>query len=166
MKKRALTPTEENERERRIEVIRTRVREGKPDPNHVAPVDPYDLAESTRDSLKGANEKPEVWRQVMERHGFVWFEPQILDRTIGPQKYVPSVLAGLHDGRGLPVHTEGLYLERPHREGQWRRVRPFPMAYTTTDLCALFGTPESFDSWIRETEAKRRLARLGIAVTK
>jgi hypothetical protein len=153
---------------RRIDAVRRRVREDRADPSLVGPVDPYDIRQHNLDALKGAQQKPEIWNQVMEYHGFTWYEPSELDRLVGPMRVIPSSLKGLVDARGLEIRNSSLYQHQRHKVGQWRRDRPhpIPLAYTIEDLCALFQTPEAFDGWIKDHESKIRLGKLGIVVTK
>lgn len=164
-----MTKREEEAMVRRIEEVRRRVAEGRPDPHHAGPVDPYDVREATADALQGQVQRnPEAWVQVMEHHGFVWYEPRELDRFVGPRRVIPSHLDGVLDAYGRPIDNSSLYVDMPHVDGQWRRDRPHPMpaAFTIADLFALFGTPEEFDTWIRGWADERRAARAGIRIAR
>lgn len=149
----------------RIESVRDQHRRK---PEHAAkPADPYDLREHTRDVLEGAHEKrPEIWRQVMERHGFRWYEPAELTRRIGPQTIIPSQQVSLVDPLARAEYV------RPHRDGQWRndlhaRVpEGLRTAFTVVDLFGLFGTPERFDEWFQDRERRYYAARRGLQMPK
>ena len=157
----SLPASAEAEIEKKIDAVRKRVLEGKPDPNFNSPADPKDVEEYQNDAIQGQHlTRPEVWRQVMEAHGFTWFSPAELDSKIGKERYVPSKIEGI-DLPGGGVSNDGLYFERPNRVGQWRRNRG-RLAFTIQTLFAHFGSPEVFDRWIREYESKLFRARLGL----
>lgn len=163
-----LSVSEEQAIDERVDRVRRAVRAGRPERRVSPVVDPYDVRESTRDQLEGAHEKrPEVWRQVMEAHDFVWFSAERMNHVFGPLKVIPRTLAGLVDPRtGGAFENAHLYQIKPHEEGQWRRDHPRRWGFTIADLCSEFGSPEAFDRWIRAYEARLSLARRGIVVTR
>lgn len=161
-----LTAEQEREIDARVDRVRRAAREGRKEASVTPIVDAYDLRESKKDQLKGrAQREPDLFRAVMESHGFVWFEPQQLNYFIGPQKMIPRTFEGLVDAYGRPIENDEVYAYKPHTAGQWRRQRPMPMAFTIEDLFSMYETPEDFDRWIRNVEIKRRLAAMGIVVT-
>jgi hypothetical protein len=170
---RELSDAEVRQMDRSIERVVDDVHFGRPEKNAKKAPDPYEINEHERDFLKGRDADPTgYWRQVMEYHGFVWLEPEQLNRMVGRQKYVPSTLDGLHDRFGRDVPNSRLYWTRPHTVGQWRYVpgsgkAPHPAlrrcAFTMADLVALYrDSPAEFDRWAKETIEKWRRKRLGL----
>lgn len=155
-----MTPLDEREADARVEAVRQSVREGRPENLRSGSINPREIQEAHAEMRRGAERRADEWRQVMERHGFRWFEPAELDRTIGPLKYIPPQIEG-------QPNTE-LYWTKPHEVGQWRRPPSHrdPMAMTVDDLIGLYRTPEVFAEFIERRDSERAAARMGIKLAK
>lgn len=152
-----------------VDRIRDRMASGAPPPSHGGPVDPYDLREFRRDATKGQNEKgAEPWMQVMEAHGFRWYEPHQLYQKHGPEIYLPAHLEGLVGPEGQQMLNPQLYQERMHLHGMFRlTVKGRDVeAFTVLDLVSMFRTPEAFDLWFREHQKKKAAAAAGVRIPK
>lgn len=143
---------------RALDRVRESISKGRPEPSR-APPDPYDVRNMRLDASKGAVEKREPWDQVMERHGFKWFEPHELAKRFGLEVYVPAHLEGLIGPYGEPLVNANIYQQRMPLHGQYRRPGH---AFTVLDLVSLFQTPENFDLWWRENEQREAAARAGV----
>lgn len=137
--------------------------------------DPDEVAGQDKELLKGRDVKDfDLWKQVMEKHGFNWVEPERLDRIFGKQQHIPGRLKGtaenpLHDNIGRPIQNTSLWWYASTREGQWRSDvgtrRPHKhllqgqeMAFTMSDLILGYVTPAAFEKFVLERIARRQLA--------
>lgn len=171
-KVKALSETDVTEMHSRIEQVLDDVHRGRPEKNAKAPVDEYELRQHQEAALAGRDkDKNGHWRQVMEFFGFSWVEPKQLDERVGPQRYIPSNLDGVHDRYGRAIPNTRLYWTRDHAVGQWRDVpdarnRPHPalrgMAFTMADLIGNYGKPEEFDKWAKAWIERWKKRRSGI----
>lgn len=160
-----LTAAEERQIEERVERVRAEVQSGKSERSQVAPVDPKDRHEAEADMLKGARRRDDIWDQVMNYHGFHWFEASECDAIFGMENYVPT---NISVGDMEVPNPGGIYLSRPRKEGQWRHVGNSvmrPMAFTMNDLWGQFQTPEAFDTWFQDWYAKQRMRAIGLVST-
>jgi hypothetical protein len=112
-----------------------------------APIDPYDRRQAEADIVRGRDRDPDVWRQIMERTGFAWFDPHRMNREVGP-------MIGLDDG-----------VARLHTEGQWR-CGARRMAFTIKELCANFGSPERFAMWLEQQDMEQQARRAGLVLPR
>ena len=100
---RELTPAEREAMDRRIDRVRRNIQEGRADKPQAPHVSPDDIREKEQDSMQGWDKKPEAWNQVMERHGFKWYESVELDERIGLQEFIPRMITD--ESRVLSVLT-------------------------------------------------------------
>lgn len=177
---RELTATEVNEMDSAIEQVLDDVHHGRPEKNAARPADPYEIAAYEADVLKGRDQdKDGHWKRVMEHYGFNWLDPEQLERTIGPERFIPSTIVGkhgeqIHDRYGREIYNNRLYWTRPHSVGQWRpdlgMRKPHPAlakcSFTMKDLIGLFGEPAEFDAWAKEMIRKFEHHRRHIKVRR
>lgn len=135
-------------------------------------MDQQEIAEHRKDQIAGRRAGPDSpWRQVMERYGFVWYEPEQLDKLLGRQVVIPKTLEGIPDPASLrarDVRNLASWFHRNHKEGQWRNdlhqqiPRDARLAFAEVDLLGLFAGPESFAKWIEEYTMELRMKRAGL----
>lgn len=169
VKGRELSDNEVREMDARIERVMDDVAAGRPDQHHAAPMKEVDILAREEEFVAGRDRDRTYWDKVTEYHGFYWLEPEQLNQRIGPEFYVPSELAGVHDQYGRPLYNGRFHWIRPHRVGQYRSRVPglvrkchpslWDMAFTVTDLLDLFQTPEAFHTWALEMKQKWEVAR-------
>lgn len=99
--------------------------------------DPQTHCEMLSDAIQGR--RIEDFRQVLEAQGF---------------RFIPA--------KALPRTSDG---QRP-KEGQWRNSR-MGFGFTDSDVLGMFPKgPEEFHTWMEDQRLRRRMAALGLVLSR